>query len=390
MKGAVYEAREKTELLVRMGLEGGERGGKLKIEDAQGRALLETGIEDVEGDEGLDKVFGWLREKGYLDGLAAVGHRLVHGGKKYRKPVRITDEVTRELEKLAPIDPDHLPAALRGIQYAAKQLGVEQVACFDTAFHQAMPRVAQMYALPRELYEKGILRFGFHGLSYEFLMQELGRLEGEAANGRVVLAHLGSGASMAAVRGGKSVDTSMGFTPLEGLVMSTRSGDIDAGAVLYLLEQGAKEAGDAGVGEGMKAEELAKLLNKKSGLRGVSGQSGDMRELLASEGANEAAHEAVNLFCYRAKKYLGGYAAALGGLDLLVFAGGIGEHAAEVRARICGGLDFLGMQLDEKRNASNEEVISSEGSKVKVRVIKTDEDWMIAKHVKEVMETAKQ
>jgi acetate kinase len=244
------------------------------------------------------------------------------------------------------------------------------VACFDTAFHDGLPAVARMYAIPRHLYDEGVRRYGFHGLSYEYILKELRLLDGALAEGRVIIAHLGNGASMVALRGGKSVDTSMGFTPLEGLVMGTRSGDVDPGALVYLLEQ-----------RKISPEELSQLLNKQSGLLGVSGSSEDMRDLLEKSANDPHAAEAVDLFCYRAKKYIGAYAAALGGLDVLVFAGGIGEHAAPVREKICAGLDFLGIQLDPQRNRSNAPLISRTGAAVKVRVIETNEDLMIVRHV---------
>jgi len=313
----------------------------------------------------------WLRDHGFLSGLAAVGHRLVHGGARYRDPQRVTPEFVSEIEKLAPLDPDHLPAAIRGIQFIAEKFpSVPQVACFDTAFHRTLPQVARMYALPRRFYDQGVVRYGFHGLSYEYIMSELGELEGKLANGRVIIAHLGSGASMAAVKDGKSVDTSMGFAPLEGLVMATRSGDVDPGVLLYLLEQ-----------EKMSAKNLSKLLNKESGLLGVSESSGDMRELLEKSAPDSRAGDAVDLFCYRAKKYIGAYAAVLGGLDLLIFAGGIGEHAPAVRGRICEGLDFLGIRLDAAANDANAGLISAGDSRVRVRVIETNEDLMIVRHV---------
>jgi acetate kinase len=248
------------------------------------------------------------------------------------------------------------------------------VACFDTAFHSSLPQVARMYALPRSLFDQGILRYGFHGLSYEYVMSELHTLEGKLANGRVIIAHLGSGASMAAVKEGKSIDTSMGFTPLEGLVMSTRSGDVDPGVLLYLLEQ--KE---------MAAKEMNTLMNKESGLLGVSGTSGDMKALLDKMQQDVRAREAVDLFCYRAKKYIGAYAAVLGGLDVLVFAGGIGERAPAVRKQICDDLDFLGIRLDVQNNEANAAVISPPQSRVRVRVIRTNEDLMIARHVRSTL-----
>jgi acetate kinase len=330
----------------------------------------------------LETMFAWLGEHGFLAQLAAVGHRLVHGGSKYRDPQRATPEFLAEIRKLIPLDPDHLPAAIEGIEFiAGKFPDLPQVACFDTAFHRTLPTVARMYALPRRFYDQGIVRYGFHGLSYEYVMLELRALDAQLAAGRVIIAHLGSGASMVAVKAGKSVDTSMGFTPLEGLVMATRSGDVDPGAVLYLLDHTAKK---------MSAKEMDALLNKQSGLSGVSETSGDMRVLLDAMCRDSRAAEAVDLFCYRAKKYIGAYAAVLGGLDVLVFTGGIGEHAPAVRARICDGLDFLGIRLDASRNEADAALISSPESRAKVRVIKTNEDLMIARHVLATLGWAKE
>jgi acetate kinase len=252
---------------------------------------------------------------------------------------------------------------------------VPQVACFDTAFHSRMPRVARLYALPRRLAEEGIIRYGFHGLSYEYVMEELRRLEPEAAAGRVVVAHLGNGASMAAVRGGVGVDTTMGFTPTGGLVMGTRSGDLDPSVPLYLLGE-----------RGLTPAEVSDLLNKQAGLQGVSGTSADMRDLLDREPDDRRAAEAVALFCYQAKKFLGALAAALGGLDALVFTGGIGEHSATVRERVCEGLEFLGIRLDPDRNGAHSPVISSDATAVTVRVVPTDEDLMVARHTRRLIE----
>jgi acetate kinase len=351
--------------------EAGNSGDRLKIDDASGSALLDSGVDSSRPENALEVLFAWLGEHGFLSGLAAAGHRLVHGGSRYREPQRITPEFLTEIEQLIPLDPDHLPAAIRGIKFIAKRFPeLPQVACFDTAFHSSLPKVARMYALPGNLYDQGIRRYGFHGLSYEYVMGELQALEGKLAGGRVIIAHLGNGASMVAVKDGKSIDTSMGFTPLEGLVMGTRSGDVDPGLLLYLLLQ-----------KKMSAKEMSTMLNKESGLLGVSGTSGDMRNLLEKMRQDSRAGEAVELFCYRAKKYIGAYTAVLGGLDVLVFAGGIGERAAVVRKRICDGLDFLGIRLDAASNEANAALISSPASGVKVRVIKTNEDLMIVRHV---------
>jgi acetate kinase len=254
---------------------------------------------------------------------------------------------------------------------------LEQIACFDTAFHKTMPSVAQLLPIPRRFQQKGLRRYGFHGLSYYFLLEELGRLAGpEAAAGRVILAHLGNGASMAAVRGGKCLDTSMAFTPAAGLVMSTRSGDIDPGVVSFLMSQ-----------EKVTVPQFDRMMNHESGLLGVSETSSDMRDLLAREAEDSRAAEAVALFCQQAKKFIGAYAAILGGLDTLVFAGGIGEHAAPIRARICAGLEFLGIDFDQERNQANPDVISTDSSRTTVRVIRTDEELMIARAVRRLLGT---
>ena len=292
----------------------------------------------------------WIEKRGGGDALTAVGHRVVHGGPKYSQPQRITAEMVEELHRLSPVDPEHLPEEILLTEAFHRRFpDLPQVACFDTAFHHDLPRVARMLPIPRRYEAQGVRRYGFHGLSYEFLIGELARLAGaEAAQGRVILAHLGNGASLAAVRDGKSMDTSMGFTPNAGVPMSTRSGDLDPGLVWYLVRT-----------EQMSAKQFNEMVNFQSGLLGISETSSDMRDLLERETRDVRAAEAVALFCYQIKKWIGAFAAALGGLDTLVFAGGIGENAPAVRARICDGLGFLGIELDEKRNAANEGVISA-------------------------------
>lgn len=376
LKSALYETGNREDLLLSIAV-GRERdsGSHLKIVDGTGTSLLDTPVDDGISDGALNAMLAWLGERGFLSHLAAVGHRLVHGGAQYGKPQRITPEFMSNIEKLLPLDPDHLPAAIRGIEFISRKFpDLPQVACFDTAFHSSLPKVAQLYALPRRLSEQGVVRYGFHGLSYEYVMGELRAIEGNLANGRVIIAHLGSGASIAAVHGGKSVDTSMGFTPLEGLVMATRSGDLDPGAVLYLLGH-----------EKISAKELDSLLNKESGLLGVSGTSGNMKILVDNRKNDARAAEAVDLFCYRVKKYVGAYAAVLGGLDLLAFTGGIGENSFVIREKICDGLDFLGVRLDGPSNQANADLISLSQSHVKVRVVKTNEDLMIARHVQSTL-----
>ena len=313
---------------------------------------------------------------GGMTAIDAIGHRVVHG-MNHMEPETITDALLDELRLIQPSDPDHLPGEIALIEAFRRKLpAVAQVACFDTAFHRGMPRVAKLLPIPRQYDAKGIQRYGFHGLSYAYLMQELARVGGTAAaQGRVVLAHLGSGASMAAVQEGRSIDTSMGFTPSAGLPMGTRSGDLDPGLAAYLART-----------ENMGGLQFQDMVNHASGMLGISETSADMRDLLALEADDVRAAEAVAVFCYQAKKCLGAYAAALGGLDTLVFSGGIGERAATVRERICHGMSFLGIEIDATRNAEHAAVISTAGSRVTVRVIPTDEELMIARSVSRVLE----
>lgn len=320
----------------------------------------------------VDALMDWIEQRSGHEALAAVGHRVVHGGPKYSEPQLITAAVVEELRRLSPFDPRHLPEEILLTEAFHRRFpSLPQVACFDTAFHHDLPRVARMLAIPRRYEALGVRRYGFHGLSYTFLMGELARLSGpDAAKGRIILAHLGNGASLAAVRGGKPVDTSMGFTPAAGVPMSTRSGDLDPGLVWYLART-----------EGLDAKQFNGMVNFQSGLLGVSETSSDMRDLLGLETQDVRAAEAVALFCYQVTKCIGAFAAALGGLDTLVFAGGIGENAPVVRARICDGLGFLGVALDDKRNAPNGGVISTDAGRVAVRVIRTDEELMIARMV---------
>jgi acetate kinase len=380
LKSTLYQVGARNEALLSIAVAySGATGAHLKISDAHGASLLDASVKGKDSNAVLETMFAWLDKYQYLSGLKAAGHRLVHGGARYTQPQRITPQFLSALQKLVPLDPDHLPAAIKGIRFVARKFSkLPQVACFDTAFHSPLPTVAKMYALPRRLYDRGIRRYGFHGLSFEYIVGELRKLDATLAAGRVLVAHLGSGASIVALRNGQSMDTSMGFTPLEGLVMSARSGDVDPGLLLYLLAQ-----------QKMSAKAAAALLNKQSGLLGVSTSSGDMRALLEKAKQDPQAAEAVDLFCYRAKKYIGAYAAALAGLDALVFTGGIGERAPAIREKICGGLEFLGIQLDAAQNAANAPVISTPASRVNIRVIQTNEDLMIVEHVLSVLGQSK-
>ena len=353
----------------------GHPGSHLRIVDARGTLVFEHTGDLSDHDAALAALLAWLQRQGLASDLEAVGHRIVHGGSRFSAPRLVTPEIVATLEELVPLAPDHLPQALAAVRAIARAVpSMTQVACFDTAFHRDLPRAARTYALPRRFREADVRRYGFHGLSYEYIMRELRALDPAAAAGRVIVAHLGNGASMAAVRGGASVDTTMGFTPAGGLVMGTRTGDVDPGVFLYLLRS-----------QGLSAAALSDLVNKESGLLGVSETSADVRDLLDRAPADPRAAEAIALFCYQAKKFLGALAAALGGLQTLVFTGGIGEHAAPVRAAICAGLEFLGIELDPDRNAVHAPVISRPGARVTVRVMRTDEDLMIARHTRRLV-----
>jgi acetate kinase len=319
----------------------------------------------------------WIDEHIGPNTLAAAGHRVVHGGPKYYQPQRITPEMVEELRRLTPFDPEHMPEEILLTEAFHRRFpDLPQVACFDTAFHHDLPRVAQQLPIPRRYEAQGVRRYGFHGLSYASLIEELARVAGKKlAQGRVILAHLGNGASLAAVHHGESVDTSMSFTPTGGVPMSTRSGDLDPGLVWYLSRT-----------ESMNTKQFNEMTNFHSGLLGVSETSSDMRDLLENESRDVRAAEAVALFCYQIKKWIGAFAAALGGLDTLVFAGGIGENAPPVRARICDGLGFLGIEIDGTQNDASESLISKTGSQVAVRIIRTDEELMIARSVRRVLD----
>ena len=321
-------------------------------------------------------LIGWVEQRGTGGALAAIGHRVVHGGPKFSEPQQLTPAVIDALRGLGPFDPQHLPQEILVIEAFQRRFpDLPQVACFDTAFFHDLPRVAQMLAIPRRYEAQGVRRYGFHGLSYAYLMEELvHQTGGKAASERIILAHLGNGASLAAVQDGRPIDTSMGFTPAAGIPMGTRSGDLDPGLISYFARS-----------ENMSPKEFDQMINFRSGLLGISETSSDMRELLHREGQDVRAAEAVALFCYQIRKWIGAFAAALGGLDQLVFAGGVGENSPVVRARICDGLQFLGIELDAKRNAETAAVITQDDCRVKVRVMPTDEEVMIARSVSRVL-----
>ena len=318
----------------------------------------------------------WIETYSGQETLKAVGHRVVHGGPAYSKPQRITHDMIKALRSFIPFDPEHLPQEILLAETCLYRFPMlTQVACFDTDFHHDLPRVAKILPIPRRFEALGVRRYGFHGLSYAYLMEELVRLDGlKAANGRVILAHLGSGASLAAVCEGKPIDTSMGFTPAAGFPMSTRSGDLDPGLTSYLA-----------LTERTTPQQFQHMVNHESGLLGISESSSDLRDLLKIEAHDIRAAEAVEIFCYQIRKWIGSFAAALRGVDTLVFAGGIGENMPVIRARICEGLSFLGIELNSSRNAQAAGKISDDASRVMVRVIRTNEEIMIAKAVMDVL-----
>ncbi|MDZ7851770.1 MAG: acetate/propionate family kinase [Halomonas sp.] len=359
------------------GMFSGLNGGtpRLKLQDGEGRPMTMDMGElpaRLELPDAMAHLLSWLDELPDLS-LAAVGHRVVHGGRDYHQPVALTPEITAELGELESLAPLHQPFCLAPVApLAERHPDLPQVACFDTAFHANQPEVARQFALPREMTQRGLIRYGFHGLSYDYINRVLPRHLGDARRERVIVAHLGNGASLCAIRNGTSVASTMGFTAIEGMPMGTRSGSLDPGLVLHLIQQ-----------EGMSAEALSEVLYKRSGLLGVSGISSDMRELLESDAPE--AREAVELYTYRAVCEIGSLAAALGGLDQLVFTAGIGEHAAPVREAICRGCEWLGLELDSDANHRDADRISTADSRVGAWVIPTDEERMIACYTAQVV-----
>jgi acetate kinase len=373
IKFGLFEAGDSAVRILRGAIDGiGMPGPTLRVEGTNPADNFEQPVVSDNHTAAVGVLIDWIDQRDDRDALIAVGHRVVHGGPTYSEPQRITAKVLEELRRFSAFDPEHLPEEIRLIDAFQRRFpDLPQVACFDTAFHHDIPRVAQMLPIPRRYFVQGVRRYGFHGLSYAFLVSELARIAGTpTAHGRAILAHLGNGASLAAVHDGKSMDTSMSFTPAAGVPMSTRSGDLDPGLVSYLAHT-----------EQMNAKRFNDMVNFHSGLLGVSETSSDMHDLLDRETQDVRSAEAIELFCYQVKKQIGAFAAALGGLDTLVFAGGIGENAPSIRARICDGLGFLGIELEEKRNEASEGLISASSSTVAVRVIHTDEELMIARSV---------
>ena len=346
-----------------------------KVNDKENNQILSEEVEASSHAEATKLLTDWITKNLNNDEISAIGHRVVHGGPDYCSPIVIDDQVLNNLTKLIPLDPDHLPVEIELIN-ALKQVFPKaiQVACFDTAFHHDMPAVAQLLPIPKYLRDKGLKRYGFHGLSYEYIMSQLASQNLNA--GKVVVAHLGSGSSLAAIKDGRSIDTTMGLSPAGGLIMSTRSGDIDPSLAVYLARY-----------ENFDAEQLSDLFNNKSGLLGLSGESADMKYLIEIEDTNPDAKNAVDMFCYQVKQFIGSYAATMGGIDRLVFTGGIGEAAPKIRQRVCESLQFLGIDIDESLNQAGEQKISSGSSRVPVFIIPTDESKSIFNGVNKIINT---
>lgn len=379
LKFSVFHNCEPPELLLRGQLSGLPLRPRFVAHDETGTLLDDCAWpsgDTLSHQEAIEFLFDWGQrfQSGQLQ-LIAAGHRVVHGGTKFLQPALVDDDTLHDLESLVPLAPLHQPhniAAIRAVARHAPTL--PQVACFDTSFHQTQPPVAQQFALPRKFTADGIKRYGFHGLSYEYIASRLKHVDPRAAAGRAVVAHLGNGASLCALKGGISIATTMGFTPLDGLPMGTRCGAIDPGVLLYLMNR-----------HGLDVRALERLLTDESGLLGVSGISSDMRTLLENETADARAAEAIELFVYRISRELGSMAAALAGLDAVVFTGGIGEHAASIRARVCHAASWLGIDLDSANNEQGGPQISQPSSRVAVWVIPTNEELMIAQHTRKLL-----
>lgn len=378
IKFALFAAGETLQRVLAGQIEGIWLGqGRFSVKSPDGTHNISQPIAVPDYPAAVNVLMNWIGDKLQHGGLAGVGHRIVHGGPKYWEAQRITPEMIAELHRISPFDPEHLPGEIELTEAIKRAFpNLPQFACFDTAFHHDMPRVAHLLPIPRKYDAKGVRRYGFHGLSLTYLMEELARVAGaEAAQGRVILAHLGNGASITAVRGGRSMDTTMSFTPTAGLPMSTRSGDLDPSLAWYMAKV-----------ENISAEQFHDMVNHESGLLGVSETSSDMRELLERESTDVRAAEALAMFCYQARKFICSMAGASEGVDTLVFSGGIGEKDVKARERICAGLGFLGIELDPQKNEASAGVISKNGGRVTVRVIRTDEESVIARAVSRLLD----
>jgi acetate kinase len=372
IKYALYEIKDSLNQLLSGEMEGiGSDQAQLHFIHAKGEQKHHFNIPVADHTEAAEWLVTWLEKETELIKVKTIGHRIVQG-MEHTSPEKITGELLKQLKAISAYDPEHLPAEIKLIEVFRKHYpDVDQVACFDTSFHTPMPNVAKLVPIPLKYRDKGIKRYGFHGLSYAYLMEKFGQIEGgEKAKGRIIIAHLGSGASLAAIKNGKSLDTSMGFTPASGLTMSTRTGDLDPGVAWHLQKF-----------EKLTPAQFNHMINHESGLLALSGTTANMQQLLQTQHEDERAAEAIDFFCYQCIKWIGAFTAVLGGLDTLIFSGGIGENAAEIRERICSGLQFLEIKLDETKNKKNEEVISKAHSKASVRVMKTNEELMIARSV---------
>lgn len=371
VKLALFRLGDEETLLARGAAEQiGQQNGRFWVRGLAGEMLIEHVIHFPDHKDAVREALASFKQFRFPE-PEAVGHRVVHGGPEYASPTLIDTKLLDDLRELIPFAPLHLPGAIHGIESVASQFtGIMQVACFDTAFHRRMPEISQRFPLPRTLFDEGIRRYGFHGLSYEYILDVLG----PAAQGRTIIAHLGNGASMAAVLDGRPLDTTMGLTPTGGFMMGTRCGDLDPGIVLYLMNE-----------KGYSPARINALVNNESGLLGVSGISSDMKTLLEKSATDPHAHQALEMFCQQLRKQIGALAGVLGGVDTLVFTGGIGEHGALVRWKVCKGLAHLGIQLAGERNTNHDDMISSGESSCQVRVIATNEDLMIARHTYQVI-----
>jgi acetate kinase len=372
LKFAMYGLGESEELIVEGAVERiGLPGGWFWLKDTHGKRLADKHDDFPVHKDAVRTLFAVALEEHRMPEPDGVGHRLVHGGPNHMAPEKVTQELMHNLRSLIPLAPLHLPGELKGIDAIAEHYpDLSQVACFDTAFHGKMPEIAKLLPIVRSLRHEGIYRYGFHGLSYEYITSTLK----EALRGRVIIAHLGNGASMAALKDGRPRDTTMGLTALGGLMMGTRSGDLDPGILLYLMDE-----------KGYDARQLERLLHHRSGLLGVSGISSDMKTLLEKQTTEPHAAQAIELFCYTARKHIGALSTTLGGVDTLVFTGGIGERAAPVRWKICRDLEYLGIRLDPVKNEEHAAIISTENCQCTVRVIQTNEDLMIARHTGDLL-----
>jgi acetate kinase len=375
LKAAIFDAASPPKRIASVKIERIGSSEAILTSDVEGNPPQRQSVAAPAHAAALDAAMNYFRTQFDAMSLSGVGHRVVHGGPKYAAPQNVTPELLEELRKLEPFDPEHLPAQISLIELLMQRLpDIPHIACFDTAFHHDLPEVSKRLPIPRRFDAFGVRRYGFHGLSYSYLMEELRRIDPEAADGNVILAHLGNGASLAAVQEGKCIDTSMAFTPAAGIPMGTRAGDLDPGLVDYLIRAA-----------GITVEQFNHIVHLESGLLGISETNADMQRLLELESTDTRAAEAVAIFCYQLRKWIGAYAAALGGLETLIFSGGIGEHAPEIRRRVCDDLQFLGIDLDASRNRENAALISSGELPVKVRVIATDEERMIARQVQDAI-----